>query len=248
MGRPRVVRLASSRAWISRTGPPAARRVTLRFVLSRPAIVEFVVLRVAPDCRQVGRFRVVGHAGVNRVQFRGRLRGRWLPQGAYRIRARTLPRGRALAEARLVIFRRTPHPAEVAAGRASNTCRTETESLTGSAARTGAGAGPVPGQLLIRLAPRDAIQVQGADRPRGRGLPAGVLGVQFSRAAEAAKEIHPLFYVLLGIAIALLGLAALPVRFVPNARIAALLAYRRSTVAIAGTAALVTVSVLYAMA
>ena len=180
------------------------------------------------------------------MPFRGRVRGRWLPPGAYRIRVRTLPRGRILAETRLAIFRRKPHPDEVAAAQASNTC--PAESLTSGSARTGTGTGPAPGPSLIRLAPRDAIQVQGADRPRGRVLPAGVLGVQFSRAAEAAKEIHPLLFLLLGMAIALLALAAVPARYVPNARIAALLAYRRSTVAIAGAAALATVSVLYVLA
>jgi hypothetical protein len=102
--------------------------------------------------------------------------------------------------------------------------------------------------LSIGRDPGAVIHVRGADRPRGRGLPAGVLGVQFSRAAEAVKQIHPLLYLLLGIAIALLALAAIPVRYVPNARIAALLAYRRSAVAIAGAAALATVSVLYVLA
>jgi hypothetical protein len=71
--------------------------------------------------------------------------------------------------------------------------------------------------------------------------------VQFSRATDAVKRIHPLLYLLLGVAIALLTLAAVPVRYVPNARIAALLAYRRSTVALAGAAVLVTVTVVYAL-
>ena len=48
--------------------------------------------------------------------------------------------------------------------------------------------------------------------------------------------------------IALLGLAAIPVRYAPNARLAALLAYRRSTVAIVGAAALAAVSVTYLLA
>ena len=216
----------------------------LRFVLSRPAVVEFVVLRVAPDCTQVGRFRVAGRAGVNRVPFRGRLRGRFLPPGAYRIQARTLPRGRALAETRLVIFERKPHPAELAAAQASNTCRGADEG--GSLTQTGAGAKPAAGSPPAGPDGKP-IQVQGADAGRGGGLPAGVLGVQFSRAAEAVKKIHPLLYLLLGIAIALLGLAAIPVRYVPNARLAALLAYRRSTVAVAGAAALAAVSVMYVL-
>jgi hypothetical protein len=92
------------------------------------------------------------------------------------------------------------------------------------------------------------LQVGSEDRAQGRGLPAGVLGVQFIRAADVVKRIHPLLYVLLGLAIALLALAALPLRFVPNAHLAAVLAYRRSIVATAGAAALVAVSVFYALA
>jgi hypothetical protein len=218
----------------------------LRFVLSRPALVEFIVLRVAPDCKQVGRFRVVGRAGVNRVPFTGRLRGRFLPPGTYRIRARTLPRGRALAETRLVIFERKPHAAELRAARAANTCRGADELFDGVTG-TGAGAKLVTGPSLAERNSGVAIQVQSADRERGRGLPAGVLGVQFSRAAEAVKKIHPLLYVLLGVAIALLALAAIPVRYVPSARLAALLAYRRSTVVIAGAAMLAAVSVMYVL-
>ena len=181
------------------------------------------------------------------MPFRGRLRGRFLPPGAYRIRARTLPRGRALAETRLVISKRKPNPTELAAAQAANTCRGADE-LSGGVTSTGAGARPAAGPSSSGRQNGESIQVQGADEGRGHGVPAGVLGVQFSRAADAVKEIHPLLYVLLGVAIALLGLAAIPVRYVPNARLAALLAYRRSTVAIVGAAALAAVSVTYVLA
>jgi hypothetical protein len=251
-GRAKIVRLSSSRQWISRSGPRVRRQTTLSFVLSRPAVVEFIILRIAPDCRTVGRFRVPGRAGLNRVRFRGRLNGRPLAPGTYRIRARALRGGRALAETRIVIFRSTPLPAELAAARASDTCRGAVRGGDDSAAiagpaRPGTSAGGGAGPDVLRVQGNEALRTAD-DRARDRDFPVGVLGARFSRAADAVKQVHPILYVVLGLAIALLGLASLPVRYAPNARIAALLAYRRHAVALAGTAALITVTVFYALA
>jgi hypothetical protein len=100
------------------------------------------------------------------------------------------------------------------------------------------------------------LLVEGADkagavadvRAGKRDSGTGVLGVRLTRAADAVKEVHPILFVLLGIAIGLLAIAALPIRYVPHDRMAAVLAYRRSAVAVVGATALVTVSVLYALA
>jgi hypothetical protein len=64
---------------------------TLVFKLSRPALLRFTIVRVHPSCERVGSFAVRGRAGVNRVPFRGRVRGRPLPDGTYRLRIR--PKG-----------------------------------------------------------------------------------------------------------------------------------------------------------
>jgi hypothetical protein len=74
------------------------------------------------------------------------------------------------------------------------------------------------------------------------------LGVRFTRAADAVKEVPALLYLLLGIAIGLLAAAAMPIRFVPSARMAAVLAYRRTFVAMAGAVTLASVAVVYALA
>ena len=68
-----MLRLKVVRSWISRSGPKAQRQTTFVFSLSRAGIVELVLTRLAPDCRVVGKFRVVGRAGLNRVRFRGRI-------------------------------------------------------------------------------------------------------------------------------------------------------------------------------
>lgn len=70
---------------VSRTGRAGA---SLRFRLSRPAKVEFEVT----SRRDVGHFSTSGRRGLNRLRFNGRLRGRPLPAGAYRLTARAVAR------------------------------------------------------------------------------------------------------------------------------------------------------------
>ena len=219
----------------------------MTFVLSKPTLVEFVLVRVAPDCRPVGRFRVKGHAGKNRVRFRGGLKGRTLRPGTYVIRARTLPVRRELTETKLVIFKRRPLAREIAAARASNTCGSSygdtpfSSALGGSAGLFGSNDG-------------DKLRIQrGGEGPKPirvdtRRKPLGVLGVRFTRVADAVKEVPALVYLMLGIAIGLLAAAAMPIRFVPSARLAAALAYRRTLVAMAGAVTLASVAVVYALA
>jgi hypothetical protein len=207
-----------------------------------------VVIRVAPDCRQVARFRVKGHAGTNRVRFRGRINGRPLRPGTYVIRGRTLPARRALTETKLVIFKRRPLPAELAAAQASNTCRGwGGDTLFSSTSMLGFGAGPSPsneGQLRVERGGEGSEPIR-IDTSKN---PLGVMGVRFTRAADAVKEVPAILFVLLGIAIGLLAVAAVPIRFVPSARMAAVLAYRRTFVALAGAVTLGSVAVVYALA
>lgn len=213
-------------------------------------MVVLEVVRVAPDCTTAGALRIRGRAGTNRIAFRGRVRGRTLAPGTYRIRA--FVRGRAVAQTKVVIFVDRPIPAEVAAARASNTCRPAStaagaRSTEGSTAGIGVGGSAGSG---TGSGASNSARTQGGsgpdDRGEGRRFSGGVLGARFDEATDAVKKVHPLVFVLLGLAIALLAVAALPMRFVPNARIAALLAYRRLVVAIAGALALVMVAAFYA--
>ena len=246
----RAVRVTSSRAWISTSGPRKRKQTTLTFVLSKPSLVEFVLVRVAPDCRRVGRFRVNGHTGTNRVSFRGRINRRALRPGTYLIRAHALPaRGKPLSETKLVIFKRKPLPEELAAAQASNTCGGSDG--TGSSATSSGGTGPSgavgkDGKLRISRGGEGSGPIR-LDRYKG-DTPTGVLGVRFTRAADAVKEVPALLFVLLGVAIGLLAAAAMPLRFVPSARMAAVLAYRRTVVAMAGAVTLASVAVVYALA
>jgi hypothetical protein len=194
----------------------------------------------------VGRFRVRGHAGQNRVRFRGRIKGRALRPGTYVIRARILPGRRALMETKLVIFKRRPLPEELAAAQTSNTCG-GSDGDTSSSSTLGGGVGPGAGndgKLQVKRGGRGSEPIR-VGMPRN---PVGVLGVSFTRTADAVKEVPPVLFVLLGIAIGLLAAAGMPLRFVPSARLAAALAYRRTLVAMAGAVTLASVAVVYALA
>ena len=80
----------------------------------------------------------------------------------------------------------------------------------------------------------------------------GVLGARFAQDAVGAfKTIPSLLFVLLGIAIGLLAVAALPLRLAPTQRAAMTLALHRGAVALAGTGLLIAVvvamTVVYAL-
>ena len=188
----RVYRLHFSRDWISRTGPKKRKHTQLVFVLKRAAVVEFVVVQVAPSCRRIGRFRVAGRAGVNRVRFRGRIGGRMLGPGTYRIRARTVPRGRAVANAKVVIVAR-PDPQGIASARSADACgSTQAEQSTSS---SGSALGK-PGAT----APPAGTKTEKTEEPEQPPHARGVLGAGFAQnALGVAKSIRPLLFLLLGI-------------------------------------------------
>jgi hypothetical protein len=57
----------------------------IRFRLRKPGTVELVVRADGSACTVIGRKRVRGHSGVNRVRFKGRVNGRPLAAGKYTI-------------------------------------------------------------------------------------------------------------------------------------------------------------------
>jgi hypothetical protein len=74
-----------SRTRFSTRGPKAQRGTVIRFRLRKGGRVELVVRANNSPCSVLGRKRARGHAGLNRVQFNGRLHGKPLAAGAYTI-------------------------------------------------------------------------------------------------------------------------------------------------------------------
>jgi hypothetical protein len=230
----RVLRLRLSRDWIARAGPRKHRKVVLVFSLTRAALVEFVVLQVSPVCRRVGRFRVQGRAGRNQVAFGGRIGGRALPPGTYRIQARA-GRKRVVDTQFVVLSRRESD--EIASAHGADACRAA--SVVAARPSSSGTAGP-------RAEPKPAgVSGQGLS---GSHPSEGVLGTSFAQeAVDAVKSIPPWLYALLGLAIVLLAVAALPLRATPGPRTAVLLANRRAPIALAGAAVLTVATIAYAL-
>jgi hypothetical protein len=81
----RARRVRATRTRFSTRGPKAQRGTVIRFRLRKPGKVELVVRTDASACKIVGRKRVRGHTGLNRVPFNGRVNGRPLAAGKYTI-------------------------------------------------------------------------------------------------------------------------------------------------------------------
>ena len=95
---------------------------TLIFRLAKPAVLRFTIVQVFPSCRRIGSFSVRAHAGVNRIRFRGRFRGRALPVGGYRLVVRARGAERAAAAVPIVIARGKASRAALDTARNGSTC------------------------------------------------------------------------------------------------------------------------------
>ena len=77
--------MKATRTRFSTRGPKAQRGTVIRFRLREPGRVELVVRAEGSSCAVVGRKRVRGHGGLNRVRFNGRVKGHPLAPGKYTI-------------------------------------------------------------------------------------------------------------------------------------------------------------------
>ena len=93
--------------------------------LTKPAVLRVTIVRVFPSCKLIGSFNVRAHAGVNRIRFRGRFRGRALPVGGYRLVVRARGAERAAAAIPIVIARGVAPQAALDTARSGNQCSDE---------------------------------------------------------------------------------------------------------------------------
>jgi len=232
----KVYRLHFARDWISRGGPERRRKTTIVFFLRKPSVVLFVVRQLAPACRTAGSFRVLGRPGLNRVRFRGRIGRRLLPPGSYRVDARTLPGGRSVARAGFVVVAH-PNGDEISRARRADVCGPAAGRPSQESGSAASSRGQAPGSSSARSGP------SGSSRDHG------VLGTRFRGGAVRAVKSVPLwvFALLAGVAVALLGIAAVPEHAAPSRRLALVLADRREAIAFAGAGILAAVMVAYVL-
>jgi hypothetical protein len=95
---------------------------TLIFRLSKPAVLRVTIVRVYPSCKRLGSYVVRAHAGVNRVRFRGRLRGRALPEGGYRLVIRARGATRDAASVPIVVARGKITKDQIRKARSASVC------------------------------------------------------------------------------------------------------------------------------
>jgi hypothetical protein len=193
----------------------------------------FLVDEVAPECRYVGKFLVRGRSGRNAVRFRGRLRGRSLAPGTYRLTAH--PRGnraRLVTGVTVVILEHPPGPAKIASARGSNTCPGGTPpSVRAAAAAAAAEGSDSTGGVA-------GVQATAVTRRPYEDESPGPLGSAVETLQTAADAVPPVMFALAALAVLLLALAAMP-QPVRASRTSAALVHHRGTLALAGVGVLV---------
>ena len=135
-------------------------------------LLRLTIFRVHPTCEVVGSLRVRGRAGVNRVPFRGRVGGRPLSAGTYRllIGARV---AQPTAEATIVVARGRVSPARLRKARQANACvpvvgfdpaTPYLASITSGGAKGGGGSSPVvlAGKGVVKKGASLATRAKGA--------------------------------------------------------------------------------------
>ena len=206
-------------------------------MLPRASRVFFVVEQVSPVCRIAGRFAVNGRAGLNRIRFPRPASSRQLQPGTYRIRAQT-PASSLVQRVTIVVFDRgAPTHDLIVAARASNACSASARLAAASGSTGPLKTSSVTSPPLTPGHPSASGLSEGANSRSG-----AVLG---SSVEKAARAVQPVLVALLALAIALLGIAALPRLVLPDSRTNELLAEHRAEIAGLGAAAFVAVVVAF---
>jgi hypothetical protein len=220
----------------------------VRFRLARAGRLLFTLQELWPACRHIATFRARGRHGVNKVRFRARTGAKALQPGTYLLVARR-PDGRVVLRVRLVVVRSgKPSRRQLAAARQADACAAlaaVTELATAPAAAIGRVAS---GESANLAAPSSGVMRVAAPPAVPRSHPSsGVLGVAKSLSPTPTK-VPFLVLALIGLAIILLGIGALPRSAVPAGAVGALIARRRFEIVSAGMGMLVASVIAYLLA
>jgi hypothetical protein len=212
----------------------------LGFIADRRGKLTLPVVQISPVCRRAGQIRVNARPGLNLVGFNGRLGKRWLHDGTYVLVTPTMRVRFAVVAGRPTRKKERLQP---------STCREGVEAfLTGASLTTGSAAAGLDGQANT-VSPNGEAGIEDVGPssvvPTGRSGPSKVLATTIDEVTSVVTGLHPAFYVLLALAIAVLAAATLPSSAVPSPWLGATLARRRAELTLAGTMALVGVIVAY---
>lgn len=227
---------------MSAHGHGAQRTTILNFRLPHRATVIFTVTQVSPVCRLAGSFRVGGRAGLNRIPFTGRVRGRVLQPGTYRLTAHVAGRGTFLRVTVVVFDSGAPTPSQLESARRSNVCRAGATLASNATAASGGSGFGLSSSSTPPAAQTEIVRNQTQATPSASSVPAGHddtvrAAAPFTPARISKNVSNPLVILALALAVFLLGLAALPKAAVPDPRLTYLIARHRVEIALAGAGA-----------
>jgi hypothetical protein len=166
------------------------------------------------------------------VRFQGRVRGRQLPAGTYRIEARTRGGSTVLSVTVVIVDSGAPSPTELETAKRSNVCGARAalaSSVISGGAAAAAAAEPANAAEADAAAPTENGSVAAASHTRAS---------PFSPKELSKHATDPLVIAVLALAAMLLGVASLPVQAIPNARLTHSLANNRLELAAMGVTAL----------
>ena len=240
---PEAHRTAPSRSWVSIKGPARRRKTTVVFRLAHPGPLVFTLEELSPTCRKLASFRGRGRRGMNRISFHARVGKKPVEPGTYRIVARR-PGGRIVMQRKLVIVRSgKPSRRQLAAARRANACLARAKVIAESRPLSGGGAPAGGNDTAARGSGGTSHTAAGPVPPPTDHATGGVLGVSTSL-SPTSQKMPFLVLALVGFAIVLLALGALPRSALPLAA-GAVVARRRLEIAMAGLATLLASVIAY---
>jgi hypothetical protein len=150
---------------------------TLIFRLEKPAVIRVTIFRVYPSCKRIGSFTFRGRRGVNRIRFRGRVDGRPLSYGGYRLVFRARGARRDAAAVPIVIAHGRMSPTRLHRARTTVVCNDQVADLGGGPADPPAGPNDSENGLLASF-------TKGVEKPIS-----GVAGVIASTAKDLPARV-----------------------------------------------------------
>lgn len=211
--------------------------MTLTVWLRRPGLIRLLVRQEAPVCRVWGTLLRDGERGLNRLRFRGRIRGEPLPPGTYRIRAEAIRGGdeHRLGAVTVAISRRSREVERVRSQRSE--CDSPITAVTDEeAAAANARLRAQPAEPQESGGDDAEVAAATAEKPSATPAPdklpvvdddASVVGSIPNPFREAPGWLQPLMLAMLVLAVILLQLAVLPARMIPSSDAALFVSRRR---------------------
>jgi hypothetical protein len=204
-----------------------ARALVFQFRLRHAQALRISLFEVSPACRRVASFRRHGHRGVNVIRVRVKISGVRLRPGTYRMTVRNS--GRLVMQRRFVVARSRPSRSAFLAALHRDACAAARSRAQLISVQVAAPAALTP--------PRGAVAGSRVVLHPDRGTsPGHVLGELTAPLVVTPAWLRPILLAVLGLALALLLVAALPQSAVyPNGPAVLLARHRGGLAAVGGT-------------